>query len=77
MAEKGKSDSVDWNDLELEIAQVKVNDGTNQTAIYQGGVNSALTNDTIGTTAEDGYLVVQVDISGTLTNVKVPFWLDD
>ncbi len=77
MAEKKPYNSVDYGDLEVECAQVLVRDGTNQAAVYQGAVNAALTNDTVGTDAEDGYLVVQVDISGTLTEVKVPFWLDD
>lgn len=77
MADKGKQNTVDYNDLEIETAQVHVKDGTNQAAIYKGAVNSALSNDTIGTTAEDGYLVVEVDIGGTLTAVKVPFWLDN
>ena len=76
MAEARRENSLKL-DQEIEVTQVKVSDGTNQAVVYQGGVNAALSNDTIGTTAEDGYLVVQVDISGTLTAVKVPFWLDN
>ena len=73
MAEASKQNSIDYNDLELEVKQVKVNDGTNAVNIVKGGVESALSNDTIGTTAEDGYIVVEVNG----TSYKIPFWADD
>lgn len=38
-----------------------------------GAALGALTNDTVGTTPEDGYLVI--NIAGT--TYKVPFWKDD
>ncbi len=38
-----------------------------------GATAATLTNDTIGTTAEDGFL--SFDVGGT--TVKVPYWIDD
>ena len=39
----------------------------------QGATVGALTNDTIGTDAPDGY--ISIDVGGTLR--KIPFWNDD
>ena len=38
-----------------------------------GGAESAFSNDTIGTTAEDGYITIV--FNGT--TYKIPFWEDD
>jgi len=38
-----------------------------------GGTESAFSNDTIGTTAEDGYITIVVNG----TTYKIPFWADD
>ena len=38
-----------------------------------GGTESAFTNDTIGTTAEDGFITIVVNGS----TYKIPFWADD
>ena len=38
-----------------------------------GGTESAFTNDTIGTTAEDGFITIEVNG----TTYKIPFWADD
>lgn len=73
MAEKSKENSVDYRNLEVEVAQVKIDDGSNLSNIVKGGVESALSNDTVGTTVEDGYIVVEVNG----TSYKIPFWADD
>ena len=44
-----------------------------KTAATAGATLSAFSNDTIGTTAEDGYL--SIDIAGT--EYKIPIWADD
>ena len=38
-----------------------------------GGTEAAFTNDTIGTTAEDGFITIVVNGS----TYKIPFWADD
>lgn len=76
MTQLSKSNRIDQKDLEYEVAQVSIEDGTNQQVIIKGGTNSAMT-DVVGTTVEDGYINCSVDIAGTLTDIKVPFWLDD
>lgn len=73
MAELGKQESVDMNDLELEVKQVKVVDGTNATAIIKGAVVGTLSTDVIGTTAADVYLIIE--IGGT--EYKFVGWQDD
>lgn len=78
---KEKQDSWDFSDQELEAAEHTASeklrvlgdlDG-NEVALH-GQVESALSNDTIGTTAEDGYLHLE-KADGTI--IKVPYWLDD
>lgn len=39
----------------------------------QAAFDDAFSNDTIGTTVEDGY--IQIDLDGT--TYKIPFWADD
>jgi hypothetical protein len=72
MAEANKGNSIDYNNLELECLAVKIDDA-NTTAILRGATVAALTNDTIGTTAEDAYF--RVEIAGTV--YKCPLWADD
>lgn len=78
---KTKQDSWDFSGQELETAEVTADekltvkgdlDGL-EVSIH-GQVESALSNDTIGTTSEDGYLHLEKS-DGTV--IKVPYWFDD
>lgn len=72
---KEKQDSWDFTGQEIEVEELTVlTDGTRLQATLKGQVESALSNDTIGTTAEDGYLHLE-KADGTV--IKVPYWLDD
>jgi len=57
--------AIDLSDLKATYV-LKATDG-------QGVTLGTLTNDTIGTTAEDGYL--SINIGGT--EYKIPFWADN
>lgn len=72
---KSKQDSWDFKGQEIEVEELTVlSDGTRLQATLKGHVESTLDNDTIGTTAEDGYLHLE-KADGTV--IKVPYWLDD
>lgn len=63
---KGNADAaIDLSDATLTVT-LKLSDGS-------GATLGTLTNDTIGTTPEDGFL--SIDIAGT--TYKVPFWADN
>lgn len=74
---KGNKDvGIDLTDAEITTG-VDFN-GSGVTVAFEfadteGAFDEALSNDTIGTTAEDGYIVVSV--GGT--QYKIPMWLDD
>lgn len=74
MAELKAGRSMDFNGLELECSQVKIADGTNVNTILKGTTAAALTNDTVGTTVEDGFLNIEL-ADGTAA--KIPYWLDN
>ena len=72
---KSKQDSWNFKGQEIEAEEFTVlTDGTRLQATLKGHVESALSNDTVGTTAEDGYLHLEKS-NGTV--FKVPYWLDD
>ena len=60
-----KDNGIDLADAEITYT-LKLADG-------EGATVGALSNDTVGTTTEDGY--ISINIGGT--EYKVPFWEDD
>ena len=65
---KYKGTKRDW----VDISEASV---TNTMALADGSgcTVGTLTNDTIGTTAEDGFITITVDG----TTAKIPFWYDN
>lgn len=78
---KVKQDSWDFSGQELEAAEFTADekltvkgDLDGLEVSLHGQVESTLSNDTVGTTAEDGYLHFEKSDG---TPIKVPYWIDD